>query len=263
MKKLISAGVEAIYSGRPRTFLGIDKRGIRICVKSLGRSCSLNMGYITFNDGSAYEYSAGSKADIEALCASLHRGKDFNFSTRRVGSGYVRGFTPPADYQQIYSYPPYPGVKPSPCPNTTVDWNSVVWSNYTTLVRGGGFADGTFVGGHVFVEANGGTSPFCAVGANGTVGYTGAVSNQKVTVTVASTGGNFIGFIVTQNSSARLTISSPQLPSAGTYVFNYTLLALTGSVISLVGIVSASPARWWAYGSGSFTQKYTAVFENA
>lgn len=100
-------------------------------MKELGRSCSLDMGFITFLDGSQYSYDASSKAEFEDLCASVIRGKQFNFQVRRSRGGYLRSPILPPDYEVIYSYPPYEGLKPADCNicgMTNTDFTAVTWS---------------------------------------------------------------------------------------------------------------------------------------
>jgi len=127
MKQLNPDGSISIPSNFPRTRRGPDSRGIRICFAELGRSCSLQMGYLIFTDGSAYAYSAPSNSDTEALCDQFRRGFVFNFFTRRSRFGFVRGFTPPADYETIYTFPPYEGVTPDACPLSFINFNDMVW----------------------------------------------------------------------------------------------------------------------------------------
>ena len=127
MKKLVAPGVVVIPSSVPSTRQGPDSRGIRICVAQLGRSCALQQGFIIFTDGSAYSYDPQSNTEFELLCASVQRGKVFNFAVRRPTSGYVRGFTPPADYEIIYTFPPYPGTAPASCPLSFINWNDMIW----------------------------------------------------------------------------------------------------------------------------------------
>lgn len=131
MKMLQPGPLIVIPSNSPRTRQGPDSRGIRICVAQIGRSCVLDQGYVTFTDGSAYVYGAPSKDEFEDLCASVQRGRQFNFQVRRSRAGYVRGFTPPADYEIIYSFPPYPGSQPpacNVCGGMNTDFNAEVWS---------------------------------------------------------------------------------------------------------------------------------------
>lgn len=93
-------------------------------------------GYVTFVDGSAYVYTAPSNVEFEALCAALQRGRQFNFQVRRSRLGYVKGFTPPPDFDVIYTYPPYPGVTPSACPLTNLDWANLFWTALSEIPCG-------------------------------------------------------------------------------------------------------------------------------
>lgn len=127
MKMLLPPAQIVIPSNHPRTRRGPDSRGIRICVAQIGRSCLLQQGYVTFTDGSAYVYDAPSNVEFEALCASIQRGRQFNFQVRRAAFGFVKGFTPPGDYEVIYTYPPYPGTTPTACAVSFINWNDMIW----------------------------------------------------------------------------------------------------------------------------------------
>jgi len=123
--------VAIIPANVPSTRRGPDSRGIRICVQEIGRSCSLDMGFVTFLDGSQYSYDASSKQEFEDLCASVIRGRQFNFQVRRSRGGYVRSPTLPPDYEVIYSYPPYKGLTPADCNicgATNTDFTAVTWA---------------------------------------------------------------------------------------------------------------------------------------
>lgn len=137
MKKLVAPGQVVIASSPPSTRQGVDSRGIRICFSELGRSCALMQGYLVFTDGSAYVYDAPSNESIEALCAQLQRGKVFNFRVRRSQFGFVRGFTPPPDYETIYSFPPYAGSAPVACSLPRVDWSTLFWTVTTNSFGAG------------------------------------------------------------------------------------------------------------------------------
>ena len=138
MKKLVSGPAIIIPSNFPRTRRGPDSRGIRLCFQELGRSCSLQQGFLTFTDGSAYSYDAPSLDEVVALVVQLQRGRVFNLFTRRSRTGFVRGFTPPADYETIYSFPPYEGTAPAACPLPGVPWDQLSWSR-TVFVPGSVF----------------------------------------------------------------------------------------------------------------------------
>lgn len=127
MKKLVAPGQVVIPSNFPRTRSGPDSRGIRICFSELGRSCALKQGFLLFTDGSAYSYDTVSNDVTEALCAQLRRGFVFNRQFRRAGFGFIRGFTPPADYETIYSFPPYGGVTPDACPLPNPIFADLAW----------------------------------------------------------------------------------------------------------------------------------------
>lgn len=133
MKQKNADGSVTVPSNHPRTRGGPDSRGPRIAIAQIGRSCSLNTGYVTFTDGSAYVYDPPSKDEFEALCASVQRGKQFNYLVRRATSGYMLGFTPPPDFEVIYSYPPYPGVAPAACPLPSHPWPDLEWATEFTF----------------------------------------------------------------------------------------------------------------------------------
>lgn len=128
MKKLVAPGQVVIPSNFPRTRGGLDSRGIRICFAELGRSCAAKQGFLIFTDGSAYSYDTVSNDVTEALCDQLRRGFTFNRFFRRAGFGFIRGFVPPADYETIYSFPPYPGVAPTACPVPAGTWPNLSWT---------------------------------------------------------------------------------------------------------------------------------------
>lgn len=151
MKQLLPDGSINIPSNSPRTRQGPDSRGIRICVAQLARSCALMQGYITFVDGSAYVYTAPSNAEFEALCASLQRGRQFNFQVRRSRSGYSKVFVPPSDFEVIYTYPPYPGIAPSACPVPPPPWLPLDWTVLSNTAP---------AGDSVFIDFDPGTGTF-------------------------------------------------------------------------------------------------------
>ena len=161
MKKLNPGNKIVIPSNLPRTRHGPDRRGPRICVLELGRSCALGQGFIVFTDGSAYSYDPPSSAPFEMLCASPQRGKDFNHLVRRAASGYIKNFVPPTDYQAIYDYPPYAGIAPIPCVSPGINWNDIVWQTFA-LTSGdpSGFASATFNPAHTFYISVMGAAPF-------------------------------------------------------------------------------------------------------
>lgn len=127
MKQLNPDGSITIPSNRPRTRQGPDSRGPRLCFQELGRSCALKQGFLIFMDGSAYAYDVPSNEPVEALVEQIHRGAVFNYFVRRSRGGYIRGFTPPADYETIYSFPPYEGFAPTSCPLDFINFNDIVW----------------------------------------------------------------------------------------------------------------------------------------
>jgi hypothetical protein len=219
MKQLNPDGSITIPSNLPRTRRGPDSRGIRLCFSELGRSCALGMGYLIFTDGSAYAYDAPSNSEIEALCDSFIRGRVFNFSVRRSRGGFVRGFTPPGDYETIYSFPPYAGSSPIACGVPFTDWSSLTWSGSRQVPPFDGSATGT------------GLSLVCALPSGGTAlfGYgagpinvetdantldvkvtnTDAVHNVDVSFTQNILGGgslNFLGLTPGQVSTQTLTL---------------------------------------------------------
>ncbi len=210
MKQLNPDGSVTVASGRPRTRRGPDSRGIRLCFQELGRSCSLKQGYLIFTDGSAYVYDAPSNEEIEALCASPIRGRQFNFNVRRALGGFVKGFTPPGDYQTIYLFPPYEGSAPTECPLTDLDWSDLFWSIITE----------TPCGGEVWGwDSNGVASAHQRLGAsNGTFQCTSNFSAQAILT--YTTGG--------ANSKVTLDIETSTQSSAWTVV---TTVTVNGSVV--------------------------------
>lgn len=172
MKQLIAPGVVVVPSGFPRTRRR-DSRGIRICFDSLARSCGDQTGFFNFTDGASYEYFPVSNGDAEVLCASGIRGRFFNGSIRRSNGDYLRGYTPPGDYEIIYQYPPYFGVAPAACGVPGVNWNLLSWSPITAATFD---AAGVFAGSH-FSLSGSWAGPFLGQNATwaweGTMSYTG------------------------------------------------------------------------------------------
>jgi hypothetical protein len=229
VKKLVTPGQTVIPSNLPRTHLGLDSRGFRICVAQLARSCALKQGFITFTDGSAYAYDSPSNADMESLCASLQRGRDFNFSVRRSRGGYARGFTPPGDFEVIYTYPPYPGTVPTACPLPGPDWPSSAWAQFTfspgsgqtwTITPDPGASDTM-----QFDVVSAAGSSFGDATYNGSLSYTGGMHNCQVALTGTAIVSNVAWhlFVFVSQGAATLLNTSVSGTGNGGATFPFTV----------------------------------------
>lgn len=115
------------------------------------------------------------------------RGRDFNFRVRRSVAGFVRGYTPPADFETIYSFPPYAGVVPAACALPGVDWSLLVWDDFTFHFTGSGATGtGAASGDSFFFDmVSGATSADqAALSAHAALPpYTGPSQNANITLT--------------------------------------------------------------------------------
>lgn len=220
MKMLLPPAQIVIPSNRPRTRAGPDSRGIRICFAELGRSCALMQGYLIFTDGSAYVYDAPSNDDVENLCAQIQRGRVFNLGARRAAFGFVRGFTPPPDYETIYSYPPYPGMTPASCGLPVTDWGSLVWNGSQPIPPFGGSVSGT---GLNFVGAFPGGSFSALAYSSTSLDVKTDASTLDVTVHNSDVHGP-IAFTFTQNILGGATLTFAGIASGATQTQTLTLI---------------------------------------
>lgn len=209
-------------------------------MQELGRSCSLDQGFITFLDGSQYAYDPGSKSDIEDLCASLIRGRQFNFGVRRSRGGFQRSPVLPGDYEVIYTYPPYPGTQPPPCPKGNfLGWFTIsphdpsviiaegdFFFQFDTALNGGVPADG-FVddGGEWQNDTAGSLTLHLSMPYNFTNLFPGA-SSLRLRVT-----DQFANPLISQ------TVNTATDPLSGTIAFDWTTAA--GDVV-IVQVTSSS-----------------------
>lgn len=234
MKKLIAPATVVIPSNLPRTRRGPDSRGFRICVAEIGRSCVLQQGFITFTDGSAYSYDAPSLDEFVALCASLQRGKQFNSQVRRAASGYIKGFTPPPDYEAIYDYPPYPGSTPAACPLPGADWAMTDWTVTTNSPGTGQVYTFTPTGGiNLTFELQVVTSVALVIGHavwNGILTYNGPSFNGQLRVVTSGPNGQFDFFsTVTISQDGTLLASGGDGGSiSGTFLIPFTVADTLG-----------------------------------
>jgi hypothetical protein len=256
MKKLVALGQVVVGSGRPRTRVGPDSRGLRICFAQIGRSCSLKTAYYTFTDGSAYVYSPISNLDAEALCASPIRGRAFNFAVRRALVGFVRGFVPPGDFEVIYSFPPYAGSQPAACSTGTLDWTLLVWDTYTLLnfppdaIVTGVAAGDSFNGQCQGINLDAGISPVHA-----SLTFTGPSQNCELHFDLVDGTGNFpnsIGTCVLQDGVVILDCTQFVFLANGPQVFPFLVGAGVGSLIEVVDLHGLSPQLWGQSGFPGF-----------
>lgn len=223
MKQLNPDGSITIPSNLPRTRRGPDSRGIRLCFQELGRSCLLQQGYLIFTDGSAYAYDAPSNVEIEALCDSLIRGRVFNFSVRRSRGGFVKGFTPPADYQTIYSFPPYAGSAPTACPIINIDWTQLLWVVVSEVPCGGSVwswdQNGTQADFQRLGLSNGTFSCHATWETSASLTYSGPAQNSNLHLHQESSHGVFawgMTVTVTVNGTPVLSVSPSGPPDVDT-----------------------------------------------
>lgn len=245
MKQLNPGPTVVIPSNHPRTRRGSDSRGIRICVQELGRSCSLDQGFIKFLDGSQYAYDPGSKADIENLCDSFIRGRQFNFSVRRAVSGFQRSPVLPGDYEVIYTYPPYPGTAPGPCPKGNfLGWFQVSSHDPSVVISEGNFffqfdtALNTGVPADGFVDDGGEWQ-------NDTAGSLTLHLSMPYAFTNLAAGNGSLRLRVTDQFSNPLisqTVSTLTDPLSGTIAFDW--LTAAGDIV-IVQVTSSSQNAGW------------------
>ena len=263
MKKLNPDGSITIPSNLPRTHLGLDSRGYRICIAQIGRSCSTDTGFVTFTDGSAYIYLPPSKDEFEALCASVHRGRQFNFQVRRSRSGYVRGFTPPADYEVIYNFPPYAGSVPAACPLPSPGWPNLTWTTSTSADDTIDLLQWVPASGDAsvieFDMANSVTFPNWTGNADGLTTYNGPAAPGAFAMdatTVLGAGGAFWTVFVIQDGSVLLFQhfgGGAPASFPGTFMFNDTagLDSVIEVQIGLASFPSFPPCDMTFIGSAS------------
>lgn len=236
MKKLVSPGTVVIPSGYPRTRRR-DSRGVRICFAGLARSCADMEGFFEFTDGSNYAYTPVSNGLAEVLCASSQRGRFFNLSIRRAVFGYTRGFTPPADFETIYSFPPYLGTAPAQCSMAMLDWSMLVWDTYVPF----GFPPSTVTGSAAGASFNfallspvppGNNAGFQPVHAS--LLYTGPTQNAQLAFTLSTLVGpnEQIDIVVAQDGALVARIQDAP-GSVGTTVYPFTIAAGVNSLIEI------------------------------
>jgi hypothetical protein len=110
----------------------------------------------------------------------------------------------------------------------------------------------------------GAPSNFCRAGAHGQVLYTGGANSSRVSVTTTAGPTSHMGLTVHQDGVVRLTLQNADIGTPGSYVFPFSLIAGTNSVITLDGIVSGSPTNWWVESDDSNPLgAYSGVFANA
>jgi hypothetical protein len=257
MKQLLPGDVINIPSNLPRTRQGPDSRGIRICFQELGRSCSLQTGYLIFTDGSAYEYDAPGNTPVEQLCVALQRGKQFNFQVRRSRSGFTRGFTPPADYETIYTYPPYAGTEPAACALPGVDWSLLDWTFVHNDSGGMTYTEtpglGMSASQQFFATSATGDSSGQRVSMTASVVYNGPAVNCQVrlqVITTNPTGSTAAAVFLDLGSGFTLAIDDP-LPGNFDFTFPFTVADTGGSPVTL-GVFFAT-GGWDATSIGDWT----------
>lgn len=268
MKKLVGPGQVVIPSNMPRTNLGLDSRGPRLCFFQLGRSCSDKEGFFLFADGSSYAYTPESNGLAEILCAAPQRGKFFNLAVRRAGGGFTRGFVPPADYETIYSYPPYPGTAPDACVLGMIHWGDLIWAPVGSAT---GDAAGSFVAQDFSLSATSTITPVVDSGWKwiGTLTYNGPAAASNLDW--GGTSGPGTGFldntafydcVVFQDGSPILAVGigeafgrSPDGSYSSPFTVNDTLGADSTITVEVTWTGSGIPSfkDGFVIGSGSFS----------
>lgn len=140
----------------------------------------------------------------------------------------------------------------------------MVWSQITKVVSHdpGSFANGSFFG-NAFSASVVGSGSY--VGAVGSVSYSGGLLNCKVTVTSNDPLPPFnnFGFLILQDAVTILTVRRSDFAVPGTRVYNFTISATPGSVISIVGLMASRPLRDFAqsYGGDAVPATFSADIE--
>jgi hypothetical protein len=131
MKALVSPGVVQQSSVIGRRSFRVSPVVRPPCFASVWRDCSDDAAYLTFSNGTTYHYFPPAGADaVEIILASV-LGRNFNVRLRRSfdsQAGYERWpGAIPGSAVLIYSFPPYPGNDPGPCPPPGPDWSLADW----------------------------------------------------------------------------------------------------------------------------------------
>jgi hypothetical protein len=264
MKQLNPDGSITIPSNLPRTRRGPDSRGIRICFSEIGRSCALKTGYLTFTDGSAYEYAAPGNTDVEQLCAALQRGRMFNFSVRRSRGGFTRGFIPPGDYQIIYSFPPYAGTQPIDCADIKPDWTMTGWSVTTAAPQAGQTITFSLDPGTGDTEV----ASFSGVGHTfsgnwtyeGDLSFTGPATNCQLDYVITSAGANTFWNVQVDVYQDGVNILTQNFFGTGSVSNSFPFtVADTAGAASALQIVITIVAGTFATSSASFSVQVSNV----
>ena len=123
-----------------------------------------------------------------------------------------------------------------------INFDLLVWSNINNHL-GNGTLTAIYNGSFISFQASNPDASNTFSFALGTMTYTGPAVNCKVTVTVIGTNVSSQGFAIFQDGVTKLTVNSlsGQLPSVGTFVFNFSLIAGTNSIIQIKGIQNESP----------------------
>lgn len=222
----------------------------------------LQQGYLIFTDGSAYVYDAPSNMPIENLCPSEHRGVFFNLAVRRSQFGFVRGFTPPSDYETIYEFPPYEGTLPDACSVTPPPWTDIAWTvtvNYSDPGNTLDFSQDPGTGAtQDFLFTSTVTDFGVDVQTDGVATYNGPDVDGSVTTSIGSPPGAFTGNLSVNVYQNGLLIANDNYDVGldGDYTLPFSLTDTGGSDSTI--LVEAH----WQFGvSFPFTPGFTTFLQ--
>lgn len=169
----------------------------------IAQDCTTDILYLTFSDGTIYAYAGDSLKTASAIITSYNHGVTFNSLFRRAvnlrdAAGYEEVSVIPITARGLYTFPPYPGLQPPPCPMNIFD--AALWVN-TILGTGA-------VGPSI-------TPPTGGVGSAGEVIVPGTMAGQA-----GSAQNNFT-----------LTYTGPGGPGMVTWTFDVTNAVLAGQSV--------------------------------
>ena len=143
-------------------------------------------------------------------------------------------------------------IVPTPPPAAGVSWDDVVWSDVLFYQGSGGVASGSALGGQFIFNLN---SPSALAEAYayglGTVSYTGGEVDCTLTITGgpwSSVSGKEFGIIINHSVAGDLSVVyDPPDITTNPQVFNFTVPASTGAVITISGGLPGSPVGAFAF----------------
>lgn len=250
MKALIAPGLVQISSTPGRRKYAPLSPPRPPCFLNLWRDCTNTDCYLQFANGAIYHYDSPSDETVVALTVAVRHGGTFNAGLRRsfsIPGGYeIFTGSIPGTASLIYSYPPYPGVDPGPCPSG-FPW-ALVWLPPQIFFDGDGTNPvwtETASGVTSFTSLAGGPASDSSVYAgdsscDATQIYTGPGGPAVATISgelINSTGdaGSFFRLFQdgTQLLQADFQTSAHNLPLSGLFSipFPFTIVAGSGSLL--------------------------------